>query len=50
MAQLKQQYPDSVKMLNVDNTKWLPEILKYRVDGIPLFVFLNKEGEDRRRG
>jgi thiol-disulfide isomerase/thioredoxin len=47
MAQLKQQYPDSVNfvMLNVDNTKWLPEILKYRVDGIPLFVFLNKEGE-----
>ena len=47
IAQLKQQYPESVNfvMLNVDNTKWLPEILKYRVDGIPLFVFLNKEGE-----
>ena len=46
MAQLKQQYPDSVNfvMLNVDNTKWLPEILKYRVDGIPDFVFLNKDG------
>ena len=47
MAQMKQQYPDSVNfvMLNVDNTKWLPEMLKYRVDGIPHFVFLNKEGE-----
>jgi thiol-disulfide isomerase/thioredoxin len=47
MAQLKQQYPDSVNfvMLNVDNTNWLPEILKYRVDGIPHFVFLNKEGK-----
>ncbi len=46
IAQLKQQYPESVNfvMLNVDNTKWLPEILKYRVDGIPLFVFLNKDG------
>lgn len=46
MAQMKQQYPDSVNfvMLNVDNTKWLPEILKYRVSGIPHFVFLNKDG------
>ena len=46
MAQMKQQYPDSVNfvMLNVDNSKWLPEMLKYRVDGIPDFVFLNKDG------
>ena len=46
MAQLKQQYPDSVTfvMLNVDNPTWVPEILKYRVDGIPDFVFLNKDG------
>jgi len=47
IAQLEQQYADSVNfvMLNVDNTKWLPEILKYRVDGIPHFVFLNSNGE-----
>lgn len=47
MAQLKQQYGDSVNfvMLNVDSTKWLPEILKYRVDGIPHFVFLNSKAE-----
>ena len=47
IAQLEQQYAESVNfvMLNVDNTKWLPEILQYRVDGIPHFVFLNKEGE-----
>ncbi|MBD2566455.1 thioredoxin family protein [Anabaena lutea] len=47
MAQLKQQYADKVNfvMLNVDNIKWLPEMLKYRVDGIPHFVFLGKQGE-----
>ncbi|MFM2064036.1 MAG: hypothetical protein RLZZ507_3707 [Cyanobacteriota bacterium] len=48
MAQLQQQYADKLNfvMLNVDNTKWLPEMLKYRVDGIPHFVFLGKQGED----
>lgn len=47
IAQLKQQYTESVNfvMLNVDNTKWLPEVLKYRVDGIPHFVFLNSQGD-----
>ena len=47
MESLKQQYSDQVNfvMLNVDNTKWLPEILSYRVDGIPHFVFLGKDGK-----
>jgi thiol-disulfide isomerase/thioredoxin len=47
MTELEHQYADKLNfvMLNVDNTKWLPEMLKYRVDGIPHFVFLGKNGE-----
>lgn len=47
LGELKEKYADSVNfvMLNVDNSKWLPEILTYRVDGIPHFVFLGQEGK-----
>lgn len=47
LGELKREYEDSVNfvMLNVDNTKWLPEILSYRVDGIPHFVFLGTDGK-----
>ena len=46
LAQLKKEYGKSVNfvMLNVDNSKWLPEILRYRIDGIPHFVFLDPQG------
>ncbi|MEB3227140.1 MAG: thioredoxin family protein [Synechocystis sp.] len=46
LAQLKKRYGTSVNfvMLNVDNSKWLPEVLRYRVDGIPHFVYLNEAG------
>lgn len=44
---LKQNYQDQINfvMLNVDNSKWLPEILRYQVNGIPQFVFLNQGGK-----
>lgn len=47
IAEFKKEYAGKVNfvMLNVDNTKWLPEMLKYRVDGIPHFVFLGKDGD-----
>jgi thiol-disulfide isomerase/thioredoxin len=47
IAKAKHKFGDSVNfvMLNVDNNKWLPEVLRYRVDGIPHFVFWNQKGE-----
>lgn len=46
LAQIKASYGDRVNfvMLNVDNTKWLPEMLRYRVDGIPHFLFMDDQG------
>lgn len=46
MKDIKDRYTDRMNfvMLNVDNGKWLPEILKYRVDGIPHFVYLDNKG------
>lgn len=47
LGEIKAEYGDQINfvMLNVDNSKWLPEILQYRVDGIPHFIFLDATGE-----
>jgi thiol-disulfide isomerase/thioredoxin len=47
IAALKGEYGDRINfvMLNVDNSKWLPEVMRYQVEGIPHFVFLGKTGE-----
>lgn len=47
LAELKEEYQEQMNfvMLNVDNGKWLPEMVTYKVDGIPMFVFLNEEGQ-----
>ena len=46
LKEIKAEYGQKLNfvMLNVDNNKWLPELVKYRVDGIPHFVFLDSEG------
>ncbi len=39
---LQKQYAGKINfvMLNVDNNKWLPEVERFSIDGIPHFVFL----------
>ncbi|BDA39351.1 thioredoxin domain-containing protein [Candidatus Atelocyanobacterium thalassae] len=43
LAKFKEEYSKTINfvMLNVDNNKWLPDILHYQINGIPYFVFMD---------
>jgi thiol-disulfide isomerase/thioredoxin len=47
LATVKEEYANDINfvMLNIDNNKWLPEIIRYRVEGIPHFVYLDNQGK-----
>ncbi|WP_218082067.1 thioredoxin family protein [Anthocerotibacter panamensis] len=47
VAKLERKFAGKVNlvMLNVDNPKWNPELDRYKVNGIPHYVFLGSDGQ-----
>ncbi len=47
LAKFKEKYSNNINfvMLNVDNNKWLPDILHYQIKGIPYFVFMDHQNK-----
>ena len=45
MLDAEKEYDGKINFvaLNVENTKWAPEMLEYNVDGIPHYVFLDAD-------
>lgn len=46
---IQDKYGDKVNYvaLNVENNKWIPEMLEYNVDGIPHFEFLDAQVKEQ---
>lgn len=44
---LQQQFGEKLNfvMLDVDNSRWLPELTKFHIDGIPHFMFLDQKNQ-----
>ena len=47
MSTLKANHSNELNfvMLNVDNPNWLPELLRYEVEGIPHLIYLDAAGQ-----
>jgi thiol-disulfide isomerase/thioredoxin len=45
LQSLESEYGEQINfvLLNVDNPRWIPELMQYEVDGVPRFIFLDRE-------
>ena len=52
MLDAEKQYEGKINFvaLNVENTKWAPEMLEFNVDGIPHYVFLDADQKPQAVG
>ncbi len=49
IAQVQRQYSRDVNFvaLNIENSRWAPEVSEYRVRGIPYYAFLDGSGRQQ---